>query len=257
MGLFPDVPIFNKNEKTMGIRTILKNINFLGKPLLYLYNKQKLGHLVRFWYSSHISPRCEFEGMNLILPHASYYGQMGLGSYIGSYTHLNADIGRFTSIAHRVNCINATHPLSEPFATTCPLFFSLNPNRNPGKETFAKRQVAEEYRQIDKERGIDIQIGSDCWIGANVTLLGGVKIHDGAVVLTNATVTKDVPPYAIVGGVPAKIIKYRYDEETIKFLLQTKWWENSIEWFRQNWELLCDIEKLKEYYKECEKGSLI
>lgn len=79
-------------------------------------------------------------------------------------------------------------------------------------------------------------------------VIGGTTIGNGAVILAHAVVTKDVPPYAIVGGVPARIIKYRYDEETIDFLLRIKWWNNSIDWFKQNWRLLTDIEKLKEYY---------
>ena len=63
-------------------------------------------------------------------------------------------------------------------------------------------------------------------------------------------VTKDIPPYAIVGGVPAKVIGYRYDGETILFLQKTKWWNNDINWFTENGELLCDIDKLKEFYDE-------
>ena len=66
--------------------------------------------------------------------------------------------------------------------------------------------------------------------------------------MAHAVVTKDVPPYAIVGGIPAKVIGYRYDEETIDFLLKIKWWNNDINWFKENWELLCDLDKLKAYY---------
>ena len=64
-------------------------------------------------------------------------------------------------------------------------------------------------------------------------------------------VTKDVPPYAIVGGVPAKVIGYRYDDETIQFLQKTKWWNNQPVWFEKNWRLLNDIDKLKEYFRCC------
>ena len=104
--------------------------------------------------------------------------------------------------------------------------------------------MMEEFLYYDRERELVNKIGSDVWIGLNVTLIGGVEIGDGAVVLTNAVVTKDVPPYAIVGGVPAKVIGYRYDEETIRLLLETKWWNNSEEWFLENWRLLCDVERL-------------
>ncbi len=107
----------------------------------------------------------------------------------------------------------------------------------------------EEFLFYDKERQIVNKIGSDVWIGIDVTLIGGVEIGDGAVVLTKAVVTKDVPPYAIVGGVPARIIGYRYDEETIKFLQNIKWWDMSPEWLKRNANLLCDIEALKEYFK--------
>lgn len=87
----------------------------------------------------------------------------------------------------------------------------------------------------------------------DVFICGGVEISDGAIVLAGAVVTKDVPPYAIVGGVPAKVIRFRYDEETIQFLLHIKWWNNDIEWFKKNWRLLNDINKLKEYYAKKDK----
>ena len=70
-----------------------------------------------------------------------------------------------------------------------------------------------------------ILIGSDVWVGARAIILSGVKIGDGAVIAAGAVVAKDVPPYAIVGGVPAKLIKYRFSPDIIEELLQIKWWE--------------------------------
>lgn len=236
----------------MNILSFLKRHQRLLRPFVYLYYRRKFGKLCRFWYSSHLSYRCEFEGMNMVCRHSSFYGRMGLGSYIGSDSHLNADIGRFCSIAKGVTCVNATHPMREPFATTSPLFYSLENSKNPERTTFADRQMTEEFRYADKEREIDVIIGNDVWIGQKATIIGGVKIGDGAVVLANAWVTKDVPPYAIVGGTPAKPIGYRYDEETIAFLLQAKWWQHDRKWFEKHWELLCDINALKKYYKEKE-----
>ena len=162
---------------------------------------------------------------------------------MGNGCHLSADIGKFSSIGNNVTQIVETHPFKEPFVTSSPMFFSL---KKQNGHTFAQKQMAEEYRFYDKEREIAVKIGNDCWIGNDVTFIGGVQVGDGAVVLTQALVTKDVPPYAIVGGIPAKVIGYRYDEETIAFLQKVQWWNKPVEWLRENWELMCDMEKLKE-----------
>ena len=84
----------------------------------------------------------------------------------------------------------------------------------------------------------------------DVNLIGGVEIGDGAVVLSRAVVTKNVPPYAIVGGIPAKIIGYRYDEDTIRMLLRIKWWNNTEDWFKNNWSLLNDMDSFKKYFAD-------
>ena len=70
----------------------------------------------------------------------------------------------------------------------------------------------------------DVIIGNDVWIGSNVTIMSGITIGDGAILATECFVTKDVPPYAVVGGNPAKIIKYRFTEKQINELLEIKWW---------------------------------
>lgn len=70
----------------------------------------------------------------------------------------------------------------------------------------------------------DINVGNDVWIGSNVKILSGVNIGDGAIIGANSLVTKDIPPYAIAGGNPAKIIKYRFDNETNDKLLKIQWW---------------------------------
>lgn len=85
----------------------------------------------------------------------------------------------------------------------------------------------------------DVVIGNDVWIGFNATILSGVTIGDGAVIGACAVVSKDVPPYAIVGGVPAKVIKYRFDEATIKKFLKVKWWDWDEKKIKRNINLLC------------------
>lgn len=217
--------------------------------LRYIYTKIKFWRKARIGFMAVTSRKTEIEGMCQLHPHSSFHGTMGLGSYIGENTHLSAKIGRFCSISNNVLCNPGVHPYTFPFATTSPCFFSLNSRHSQCGSTFAKKQIFEEVRMIDKKRGIAIEIGNDVWIGERVFLVGGIHIGDGAVVLAGAVVTKDVPAYSIVGGVPAKILKYRYDELTIQWLLQAKWWDHSIDWFRANWRLMSEIELLKKTYK--------
>ena len=92
----------------------------------------------------------------------------------------------------------------------------------------------------------DIKIGNDVWIGYNATIMAGVTIGDGAIIATNATVTKDVAPYTIVGGNPAKAIRKRFSEDVVAKLLELKWWHWDIEKITKHIQNLTDnkIEKL-------------
>lgn len=214
----------------------------------YIYLKLKWRKICKFNISTNISLKSTFEGMCQIHPHTTFHGHIGIGSYIGSYSSLSADIGRFSSIAPYVRCNCGIHPYKAPFVTTSPCFFSLNPDKSQCGSTFAKKQMIQENKYYNKEKKIGIKIGSDCWIGEGAFLVGGIEIADGAVVLAHAVVTQNVPPYAIVGGVPAKIIQYRYDEDTIKFLLKIQWWNKPIQWLKENWELLSDLNKFKQSF---------
>lgn len=84
----------------------------------------------------------------------------------------------------------------------------------------------------------DTVIGNDVWIGYNATIMAGVTIGDGAIIATNSTVVKDVPPYAIIGGNPAAVIKKRFSEEKIEQLLAMKWWDWDIEKITKNVQYL-------------------
>ena len=105
-------------------------------------------------------------------------------------------------------------------------------------KTFVKESTFEEQRLVD---GFSAIIGNDVWIGQGVRIVEGVTIGDGAVVATGAVVTSDVPPYAIVGGVPAKVIRYRFTPEQQALLQQSRWWEQSEEWLQEHVREMQDI----------------
>lgn len=98
----------------------------------------------------------------------------------------------------------------------------------------------------------DTVIGNDVWIGNSVTIMQGINIGDGAIIGTNSLVTKDVPPYTIVGGNPAKIIRQRFDPETTDFLLKLKWWDWSFEKIAAHIDLISagQIDKIKQMFHD-------
>ena len=113
--------------------------------------------------------------------------------------------------------------------------------------SYVNKEKYEELAFVDAEKKINIEIGNDVWIGASVTIIDGVKIGDGAIVAAGAIVTKDVEPYTIVGGIPAKTIRKRFEDKDIEFLLQYKWWEKDEEWIKNHADF---FENIKQFRKE-------
>ncbi|RPA38613.1 antibiotic acetyltransferase [Shewanella frigidimarina] len=148
-------------------------------------------------------------------------------------------IGSFCSIADNVRVIVGNHPTSE-FVSTSPVFFST---KNQSGYTFTKKNLFNEFVFANEEMKYLVDIGHDVWIGQGVSILSGVKIGTGAIIGTNALVTKNVPPFAIVGGVPAKLIRYRFTQNDIGLILNSKWWENEHSWFENNYLDFSDVRK--------------
>lgn len=135
--------------------------------------------------------------------------ESGINFDISGNRH-NIQVGKYCSLAHNLKLnIDLNHDYARVFMGHIPELKHINKWRL-------------------KRKG-EVLIGNDVWIGSDVSIMGGVTIHNGAVVAANAVVTKDVPPYAIVGGNPARVIKYRCSEETIEKLNQICWWNWSPE----------------------------
>lgn len=148
---------------------------------------------------------------------------------------LNTNVGNFCSIGPHVQIGLARHP-SRGFVSTYPAFYS---NKNECCSLCLRED------KIFDDSVPKTSIGHDVWIGSSAIIPGGIQIGTGAIVAAGSVVVKDVPPYAVVGGNPAKIIRFRFSDEEIASLLTSEWWNWPIEKIRQNMDAFSDINKFK------------
>lgn len=139
-------------------------------------------------------------------------------SNIGSYTYVarntsivHANIGAFCSISNNVRIGMGQHSINS--ISTSPIFYSKN---NALGMSWGLKNEFEEFQKVN--------VGSDVWIGTGAMIMSGVSIGHGAIIGAGAIVTKDIPNYAIVVGIPGKIIKYRFGAKQIKSLIDSEWW---------------------------------
>jgi acetyltransferase-like isoleucine patch superfamily enzyme len=161
---------------------------------------------------------------------------------LGDHTYINANstlryckIGKFCSIGSNVKAGLGIHPTH--MISTHPSFYS----KNKDFKTFSDQNYFQEYKTIT--------IGNDVWIGENAIIMGGLTIGDGAIIAAGALVTKDVEPYQVVGGIPAKHMKFRFSQKIIEDILNTRWWDLEEEWFEKNHGILRSNDEFFEYFK--------
>ena len=147
-------------------------------------------------------------------------GRVGAYTYMRNQCRIAArlkSIGRYCSIAPNVTIGDSNHPID---------WLSTNPFQYGNSHLFNIFHDDQnfDFLSFTDNRKMITEIGNDVWIGSNVIILQNVKVGNGAIVAAGSVVTRDVPPYAIVGGIPAKIIRYRFSEATIQKLLVLEWW---------------------------------
>lgn len=216
---------------------------WLFSPFKLSQIKTKFFLLKKCWFMPQSeSYNSNFEGFNFVQKATSCnMCSIGKGTYIGSNSSLlKTKIGRFCSIADYVRTGFGSHP-TDTFVSTFPAFyydtknlpFSFMKNLSP---------IYSVWRYTSNKKQYVVEIGNDVWIGSHVLIMDGVKIGDGAIIAAGAVVTKDVEPYSIVGGVPAKHIKYRFNSNQINFLMKMQWWNKDWEWIENNYLLFKNID---------------
>lgn len=201
------------------------------QAIAYRHLLAKQYPLAKFGQNCIVGGDCRFdEGVTVGARTTLVHCKVGRYSYIGpdsQYQH--CAIGSFCSLGPQVLLGLGRHPTQH--ISTHPAFFSVN--HPVSRIAYATTEMYEGH--------LPIIIGSDVWIGARVMVLDGITVGNGAILAAGAIVTKDVEPYTIVAGVPARPLRKRFDDHAIQHLLEVAWWDKPTDWLAAHSSFFTDI----------------
>lgn len=208
--------------------------------------KYKLSREKNFLYRGASCSHTILRGHNVIFGRTQLYGcDIGEYSYIQADSKLsNTKVGKFCSIADNVRTGIGSHP-TNMVSTFSSFYYDTT---NELKYSFYSGKPLVELFKKSKDGGgkFIVTIGNDVWVGSHALILDGVTIGDGAIIAAGAVVTKNVEPYAIYGGVPARLIRYRFPSDIAKTLIEDAWWNKDIKWINEHYK---DFLNVNEYIK--------
>ena len=215
----------------LSVKTLIKNL-----ILRYYY---LLSSKVQFGSGVKLSRNCFFQGFNYVGDQTEVgFSSLGTASYIANNSKiLYAKIGKFCSIGDNVRTYLGRHPVNEMISSH-PVFYN---KLNPTTLNFCTDLDFEQHKFVCDNYVVNI--GNDVWIGSNVLIMDGISIGDGAIIAAGSVITKDVLQFEVVGGVPAKHIKFRFGLKSQEIILKSNWW---------NWDLK-EIDAKKEDFIDVDR----
>lgn len=212
------------------VNGIFSELREVLSRVLVTVKLQKKYPTCRFYSGAIVDEKSSLGRYNVIFRNTSIVDStIGDHTFVQHDSHIHhADIGKFCSIAPGVIVGLGRHPIG--FVSTHPAFYSVS---QPIVKSYADKDTFEPFKRT--------KIGHDVWLGQNALIADGVTIGTGAIVAAGSIVTKDVPAYVIVAGVPAKIVKYRFTKAQIEHFLKSQWWDMQENWLQENCKLFSDV----------------